>query len=67
MSLLYTIKKPSQDFIRGSVELNGSKSISNRVLIIDAICNHQIKMENLSNADDTVFLQDILKSKDPNK
>ncbi len=64
MSLLYSIKKPSTDFITGSIQLNGSKSISNRLLIINALCNHPIEMENLSNADDTVFLQRILESTD---
>lgn len=64
MSLSYVINKPSQALIQGAIRLNGSKSISNRVLIIDALCNHQIKMENLSNADDTVFLQSILQSRE---
>ncbi|MBK9328578.1 MAG: 3-phosphoshikimate 1-carboxyvinyltransferase [Sphingobacteriales bacterium] len=64
MSLLYSIKKPATGFIKGSIRLNGSKSISNRLLIINALCNHPIKMDNLSNADDTVFLQRILESKD---
>lgn len=64
MSVTASITKPTSDFINGSIKLNGSKSISNRVLIIDAICNHQIIMENLSNADDTVFLQQILQSKE---
>ncbi len=64
MSSLYTIKKPSQDFIRGSVQLNGSKSISNRVLIINALCSHQIEIQNLSNADDTIAMQHLLQSKE---
>lgn len=62
MSLIYKITKPSSDCIQGEVQLNGSKSISNRVLIIDALCNHQLQLENISNADDTVFLQQILQS-----
>ncbi|HNO01204.1 MAG TPA: 3-phosphoshikimate 1-carboxyvinyltransferase [Chitinophagales bacterium] len=64
MSLIYKITKPSSDCIQGEVQLNGSKSISNRVLIIDALCNHQLQLENISNADDTVFLQQILQSND---
>ena len=64
MSSSYLIKKPTQNFIQYSIPLNGSKSISNRVLIIDALCNNKIDMQNLSNADDTVFLQHILQSKD---
>lgn len=62
MSSLCIINKPTSTFIKESIQLNGSKSISNRVLIIDALCNHQIKIDNLSNADDTVFLQRILQS-----
>ena len=62
MSAKYLVGKPDAAFIQGSIDLNGSKSISNRVLIIDALCNNQIEMRNLSNADDTVFLQQILKS-----
>lgn len=64
MSASCIITKPIISSIKESIVLNGSKSISNRVLIIDALCNHQIKIENLSNADDTVFLQRILHSKD---
>lgn len=64
MSLTYIIKKPPHNFIKGSVQLNGSKSISNRVLIIGALSKHQMVIENLSNADDTIFLQRILKSTD---
>lgn len=64
MSSVYNIKKPSKDFIQGSIQLNGSKSISNRVLIIDALCGHQIEMENLSNADDTIAMQQLLQSKE---
>lgn len=64
MSSLYTIKRPSQDFIKSSIQLNGSKSISNRVLIINALCNHQVEMQNLSNADDTIAMQHLLESKE---
>jgi 3-phosphoshikimate 1-carboxyvinyltransferase len=58
------IQKPVQNFIQGEITLNGSKSISNRLLIIDALCGNKIDYTNLSNADDTIFLQNILKSKD---
>ncbi|QQR97320.1 MAG: 3-phosphoshikimate 1-carboxyvinyltransferase [Sphingobacteriales bacterium] len=58
-----TIQKPSTKKIQGEITLNGSKSISNRLLIINAICGN-INFSNLSNADDTVFLQNILKSND---
>lgn len=59
-----TIQKPSTKKIQGEITLNGSKSISNRLLIINAICGGNINFLNLSNADDTVFLQNILKSND---
>ena len=48
--------------IEGTIILNGSKSISNRLLIIDALCDNQIKFSNLSNADDTIYLKTILQS-----
>ncbi|MEZ5053970.1 MAG: hypothetical protein R2807_04260 [Chitinophagales bacterium] len=59
---VFSIQKTVLSNIEIAIQLNGSKSISNRVLIIDAICQHQIPIENLSNADDTVFLQRILQS-----
>jgi 3-phosphoshikimate 1-carboxyvinyltransferase len=58
----YQIKTPISDFIKGTIQLNGSKSISNRVLVINALCNNLIEIENLSNADDTVFMQQLLQS-----
>jgi len=64
MSSSCTITKPDHSSIKASIQLNGSKSISNRVLIIDALCNNQIQIDNLSNADDTAFLQNILRSKE---
>lgn len=62
MSSLCSIQKPSHSLINGTIQLNGSKSISNRLLIIDAICGHKIEMENLSDADDTVTMQRLLLS-----
>ncbi len=64
MSSLCSVQKPISTLIKGTVRLNGSKSISNRLLIINALCEQPIEMQNLSNADDTVFLQRILESKD---
>lgn len=40
--------------------LNSSKSISNRVLIINELCNKKIDIQNLSNATDTQLLQTAL-------
>lgn len=47
--------------IKGSVSLNGSKSISNRLLIIEALCGDEFKIRNLSNAKDTETLLRLLK------
>jgi len=46
----------------GSIILSGSKSISNRVLIIQALCDKPFKITNLSDSDDTKTLQKLLKS-----
>ena len=48
----------------GSVTLSGSKSISNRVLIIQALCDEPFKITNLSDSDDTKTLQKLLASED---
>ncbi|NQD69864.1 3-phosphoshikimate 1-carboxyvinyltransferase [Sphingobacterium shayense] len=47
--------------INGTVQLTGSKSESNRALIIQALSNGIVKVENLSNAADTVILKNALK------
>jgi 3-phosphoshikimate 1-carboxyvinyltransferase len=51
--------------IQGEVWLPGSKSISNRALIIAAICRKPILLEGLSAADDTEILQIALAQTDP--
>lgn len=48
--------------IRGLVELDGSKSISNRALIIQALSSHPRDIHHLSTSDDTQALQRILNS-----
>lgn len=53
---------PQNNIVKGKIKLNGSKSISNRVLIIEALSGRKIKIENLSNADDTKSLKALLKS-----
>ena len=42
------------------IKLNGSKSISNRVLIIQALCGAHFPIHNLSSAKDTSTLQQLL-------
>jgi 3-phosphoshikimate 1-carboxyvinyltransferase len=46
--------------IKGTVSLNGSKSESNRLLIIQALCKDSFKIYNLSKAEDTVILSNLL-------
>jgi len=60
--LTYLVQPPPTLSVHGSIQLNGSKSISNRVLLINALCNNQIDIQNLSNADDTVVMQQLLQS-----
>jgi len=46
-----------------TVDLPTSKSISNRLLIIQALSEEHFEIKNLSTADDTVLLQELLNSK----
>ncbi len=53
------VKHPSKN-IKGTVQLTGSKSESNRALIIQALSKGLVKVENLSEAADTVTLNAAL-------
>jgi len=57
------ISKPDKN-LEGTITLSGSKSISNRVLIIRALCDESFKISNLSDSDDTRTLQQLLISDD---
>lgn len=46
--------------IEGEITLNGSKSISNRVLIIRALCDQNFSIDKLSTSDDTSYLKRLL-------
>ena len=46
--------------IQGHIKLEGSKSISNRVLIIQALCGDEFIIENLARAKDTQTLRNLL-------
>jgi 3-phosphoshikimate 1-carboxyvinyltransferase len=46
--------------IKGEINLTASKSLSNRALIIQALCDRDFEIENLSNADDTRILKKLL-------
>ena len=46
--------------VAGKVQLSSSKSISNRLLILSAMAKNNLKLYNLSDADDTKLLDQIL-------
>ena len=48
--------------IYGSIGLESSKSISNRLLIIKELCKTKFEIQNLSNAKDTKILNELLDS-----
>ncbi|MFC2136947.1 3-phosphoshikimate 1-carboxyvinyltransferase [Bacteroidota bacterium] len=52
----YKVTAGSKDLI-GEITLPTSKSISNRLLIIKALCDKEIKINNLSISDDTKILE----------
>lgn len=53
------LRHPSKK-ISGTVQLTGSKSESNRALIIQALSKGKVQIENISEADDTVLLTKAL-------
>src|SRR5688572_2156444 len=50
--------------LKGNVQLPASKSESNRALLIQALSQEKITLQNLSDANDTVLLQCLLKAAD---
>lgn len=46
--------------IQGNITLSGSKSISNRVLLIKALCGQSFAITNISDSDDTITLEKLL-------
>lgn len=58
----YEITPPINGIVNGVITLNGSKSIANRALIIRALTKDGFDIRNLSNADDTLVLDNLLKS-----
>jgi len=58
--VIYRIKKKDRS-LKGKLFLSGSKSISNRVLIIEALSNSSFGKKNIANAKDTVLLQQLLR------
>ena len=59
---MITIYAP--DTIQGEIRLPSSKSISNRVLLLNALCRNPQKIANLSESDDTQILKKALETKD---
>lgn len=58
---LYTVKKENKT-VNGKITVPSSKSISNRVLIINAISNSFAPINNLSDCDDTRSMLKVLNS-----
>lgn len=56
-----TLSRPAGD-LTGEITLAGSKSISNRVLIIRALCKDDFSIHRLANAKDTILLNQLLQS-----
>lgn len=48
--------------VNGTIKLSGSKSLSNRALTIQYLCNSDFQIEHLSTSDDTHTLEKLLKS-----
>ena len=57
----YLIEHPSK-IVKGKVSLPASKSLSNRALIIQAICKGAFSISNLSEAKDTQVLKEALEN-----
>tara|TARA_Y100001933_G_scaffold246076_1_gene277486 strand:+ start:168 stop:1349 length:1182 start_codon:yes stop_codon:yes gene_type:complete len=58
----YKISHPTNE-VNCEIDLPYSKSISNRLLIIQALCEEKFNIKNLSNSEDTIALQKALKLK----
>lgn len=59
----YAVHHPT-GIISGNITLEGSKSISNRILLIRALCDQDFDIKNLSPSDDTVVLNKALQNLD---
>ncbi len=61
--MIYQLKK-ADPIIVGDLTLDGSKSISNRVLLINALCEDDFTIDRLSTSKDTKTLQQLLALKE---
>ncbi len=59
--MIYKIRKTDPS-LRGTISLTPSKSISNRVLIIQSLCKDEFQIHQLATSNDTVLLQKLLNS-----
>ena len=59
----YKISHPTK-VVNCEIDLPSSKSISNRLLIIKALCKEKFLIKNLSKSDDTILLENALNSKE---
>jgi 3-phosphoshikimate 1-carboxyvinyltransferase len=59
--MIYRISKKNK-ILEGRLSLTPSKSISNRVLIIQSLCQSKFRIENLATANDSILLQKLLNS-----
>lgn len=57
--MTYKLSKPNRH-LHGDIHLDGSKSISNRALIIQALCEGDFEIKNLSTSKDTQLMQQLL-------
>jgi 3-phosphoshikimate 1-carboxyvinyltransferase len=57
--MTYRVSKPNRQ-IKGTITLDGSKSISNRILIIRALCGEDFPIHNLSTSKDSQTLTALL-------
>jgi 3-phosphoshikimate 1-carboxyvinyltransferase len=58
--MTFTLQKDKLN-IAGRIKLSGSKSISNRALIIRALCRQHFPVERLANAKDTQLIQGLIR------
>ena len=57
----YKVYHPTKE-VNCEIDLPSSKSISNRLLIIQHLCDTSFQIYNLSNSEDTISLQNALNS-----
>ena len=63
--MVYRISKPNRRIV-GEITLDGSKSISNRILIIKALCKNNFNIHNIATSKDTQTLTHLLGQSDNN-